>query len=110
MATDLKVYCLCVCVCARAQKGIGWGFGEIGGCIVVCASELQRAIKMEGDVSHWNACLLFDSLSLCVCVSPHDVLSHLKCINTKGCWYFEKDVCGYLKEMFSFFFLSLGKM
>ena len=37
---------------------------------MVCARELQRAIKMDVEVSHWNAYALERVLlvSLCVCV------------------------------------------
>ena len=69
MATDFLCVCVCmfVCVCVRGE---GWGFAEIGGRIVVCARELQRAIKMDVEVSHWNAYALERVLlvSLCVCV------------------------------------------
>ena len=60
-------------MCVR-ERGEGWGFAEIGGCIVVCARELQRAIKMDVEVSHWNAyalecvCAACESVCVCVCV------------------------------------------
>lgn len=55
MTRDFKGVCVCVSECTEGGKGIGWGLAEIGRCIVVCARELQRAIKMDGEVSHWNA-------------------------------------------------------
>lgn len=50
------------------EDGIGWGFAEIGGCIVVCASELQRLIKMDDDWSFSFKCTAEECVCVCVCL------------------------------------------
>lgn len=60
-----------VFVCAqecRQETGMGWGLVEIGRCLVVCARELQRVIKMDVEDPHWNACVCACACA-CACVS-----------------------------------------
>ena len=78
-----------VCAC-RGKMGIGSGFAEIGGCIVVCSRELRKAKQEEW----WKFIRL---LIEWLCVLLGSVVG--VCFKPRGGWHdLEEVVCGYTEQ------------